>query len=207
MCTWLFERPLPCLSLLLPQVLLPPLPDSCHGAWREFHGRSPVQLQLREHGQPGLCHTRHSFWRRRIICYAVERLQFLARAELFFKFTVFARAVCHFYTFLLGRGYSTIVEGQRLGTVHIMEGTCSRLRFFVKYYSARNQFERFRVFLELISRFESEFCRCANYFLKDSNFWCVHVNVPWPVCAHAIPFRMLWLPWRLMNTSYIYIYM
>ena len=32
------------------------------------------------------------------------------------------------------------------------------------------------------------------FFLKDSNFWCVHVNVPWPVCAHAIPFRMLWLP-------------
>ena len=25
---------------------------------------------------------------------------------------------------------STIVEGQTLGTVHIMEGTCSRLRFF-----------------------------------------------------------------------------
>ena len=32
------------------------------------------------------------------------------------------------------------------------------------------------------------------YFLNDSNFWCVHVNVPWPLCAHAIPFRMLWLP-------------
>ena len=32
------------------------------------------------------------------------------------------------------------------------------------------------------------------YILKDSNFWCVHVNVPWPGCAHAIPFRMLWLP-------------
>ena len=62
------------------------------------------------------------------------------------------------------------------------------------YYSARNKFERFRGFLELISRFEFEFCRCVNYFLKDSNFWCVHVNVPWPVCAHAIPFRMLWLP-------------
>ena len=27
---------------------------------------------------------------------------------------------------------STIVEGQTLGTVHIMEGTCSRLRFFVR---------------------------------------------------------------------------
>ena len=27
---------------------------------------------------------------------------------------------------------STIVEGQTLGTVHFMEGTCSRLRFFVR---------------------------------------------------------------------------
>ena len=62
------------------------------------------------------------------------------------------------------------------------------------YYSARNKFERFRGFLELISRFEFEFCRCENFFLKDSNFWCVHVNVPWSVCAHAILFRMLWLP-------------
>ena len=35
---------------------------------------------------------------------------------------------------------------------------------FSRYYSARNKFERFRVFLELISRFEFEFCRCVNYF-------------------------------------------
>ena len=48
-------------------------------------------------------------------------------------------------------------------------------------------------FLELISRFEFEFRRRENFFLNDSNFWCVHVNVPWPFCAHAIPFRMLWL--------------
>ena len=27
---------------------------------------------------------------------------------------------------------STILEGQMLGTVHIMEGTCSRLGFFVR---------------------------------------------------------------------------
>ena len=32
------------------------------------------------------------------------------------------------------------------------------------YYSARNQFERFRGFLELISRFEFEFRRRENYF-------------------------------------------
>ena len=62
------------------------------------------------------------------------------------------------------------------------------------YYSTGNKFERFRGFLELIRRFEFEFCRPGNFFLNDSNFWCVHVNVPWPVCAHAIPFRMLWCP-------------
>ena len=62
------------------------------------------------------------------------------------------------------------------------------------YHSTGNKFERFRGFLELIRRFEFEFCRRENYFLKDSNFWCVHVNVPWPFCAHVIPFRMLWLP-------------
>ena len=28
--------------------------------------------------------------------------------------------------------HSTIVEGQRLGTVYIMEGTCSGLRFFMR---------------------------------------------------------------------------
>ena len=40
--------------------------------------------------------------------------------------------------------------------------------FFVtppaEYYSRRNKFERFRGFLELISRFEFEFCRRENYF-------------------------------------------
>ena len=38
------------------------------------------------------------------------------------------------------------------------------------YYSARNQFERFRGFLELISRFEFEFCRCVNYFFERFEF-------------------------------------
>ena len=66
--------------------------------------------------------------------------------------------------------------------------------FVMEYYSTRNKFERFRGFLELISRFEFEFCRREIFFLNVSSFCCVHVNVPWPVCAHAIPFRMLWLP-------------
>ena len=77
------------------------------------------------------------------------------------------------------------------------------------YHAARNLFERFRGFLELISRY-SMFVVAEIFFLKNSNFWCVHVNVPWPVCAHAFPFRMLRLP-RFMITFkqhfslYIYI--
>ena len=35
----------------------------------------------------------------------------------------------------------------------------------------KNQFERFRFFFELFSRFEFDCRRCEN-FLKDSNFWC-----------------------------------
>ena len=54
-----------------------------------------------------------------------------------------------------------------------------------------------------ISRFEFDVRRCG-FFLNDSNFWCVqssnthnvavHVLVLWLVCAHRIPFRMLWCP-------------
>ena len=71
------------------------------------------------------------------------------------------------------------------------------------YHAAENKFERFRGFLELISRFEFEFefRRCGNYFLEGFEFVvfkvqshtvAVHVPVLWLVCAHAIPFRMLW---------------
>ena len=42
--------------------------------------------------------------------------------------------------------------------------------FCTSYYSAENQFERFRGFLELISRFEFEFCRCVNYFFEGFEF-------------------------------------
>ena len=72
--------------------------------------------------------------------------------------------------------------------------TKSLLSGKLMYHAPGNKFERFRGFLELISRIEFEFCRRENFFLKDSNFWCVHVNVPWPVCTHAIPFRILWCP-------------
>ena len=47
-----------------------------------------------------------------------------------------------------------------------------------------NQFERFRGFLELVSRFEFEFRRCENkIFSNDSNFWCVQSSIThtkWP---------------------------
>ena len=64
----------------------------------------------------------------RIIFEAVERLQFLTRAELFFFYTVL-RAWFVMSALVSRMERSTIVVGQRLGTVHIMEGTCSRLRF------------------------------------------------------------------------------
>ena len=54
-----------CLLPVLPppaQVPLPPLPDSCHGAWWRLHEHSPVQLRCQEHGQPELCHSRHRLW-------------------------------------------------------------------------------------------------------------------------------------------------
>ena len=62
---------------------------------------------------------------------AVERLQFLTRVELLLFLIYSFRAVWLVMTALVSRmEHSTIVEGQRLGTVHIIEGTCSRLRFF-----------------------------------------------------------------------------
>ena len=60
------------------------------------------------------------------------------------------------------------------------------------YYARRHLFELFREFFGFISRFEFEFRRC-DFFLKESNFWCVrgslthnvaaHVPVLYPVCV------------------------
>ena len=61
----------------------------------------------------------------RIIFKAVERLQFLTWVELlFFHDVQFSQFVMS--TLLSIRNHSTILEGQRLGTVHILEGTCSQ---------------------------------------------------------------------------------
>ena len=57
----------------------------------------------------------------------LKRLQFFdPGGKNFLRFTVFARAVCDVYTLPLRRERSTILEGQRLGTLHIMDGTCSQ---------------------------------------------------------------------------------
>ena len=72
----------------------------------------------------------YSFWRRSNF-FTVEWLQFLIRAELFiFLFTVFPLCGLSCLRFLSRREHSTTLEGQRLGAVHIMEGTCSKLFFF-----------------------------------------------------------------------------
>ena len=46
----------------------------------------------------------------------------------------------------------------------LTRGCAKARREEVEYYARRNKFERFRGFLELISRFEFEFCRRENYF-------------------------------------------
>ena len=64
------------------------------------------------------------------------------------------------------------------------------------YYSAENNFERFRGFWELVSRFEFD-SSWKLFLLSDSNFRCVrgsitcnvivHVYVLWLVCTCTIP--------------------
>ena len=57
----------------------------------------------------------------------------------------------------------------------ILNSSCFRTiedarREVVTYHAARNKFERFRGFWELISRFEFEFCRCGNFFFERFEF-------------------------------------
>ena len=71
------------------------------------------------------------------------------------------------------------------------------------YHSPRNQFERFRGFLELIARFEFDFRRRGNYFSERFEFLvCSKFNdtqcgrtcacAVACLCLHRIPVRMLW---------------
>ena len=48
--------------------------------------------------------------------------------------------------------------------------------FLIWYYSARNQFERFRGFSELISRFEFGFRRRGKKLFERFEFLCVHAT-------------------------------
>ena len=63
---------------------------------------------------------------------------------------------------------------QEVGNIELFEllGTDPKTQCTacLSYYSRRNQFERFRGFLELISRFEFEFRRRENYF-----FWTIRI--------------------------------
>ena len=70
------------------------------------------------------------------------------------------------------------------------------------FHSAENKFERFRGFLELISRirisavaemiFFERFEFVGVFKSSITHNVAVHVLVLWTVCAHTIPFRMLW---------------
>ena len=52
-----------------------------------------------------------------------------------------------------------------------LDNVCAT-RSFSKYYSRPNQFERFRVFLELISRFEFDFLRREFFFERFEFLVC-----------------------------------
>ena len=69
---------------------------------------------------------------------------------------------------------------------------CLQLSLRKRYHSARNQFERFREFLEWISRFEFDFrrhwffwsIRISGVFKVQPHTVAVHVHVLWLVCTH-----------------------
>ena len=70
---------------------------------------------------------------------------------------------------------------------------CTHGHLLASYHAHRNQFERFRWFLELSSRFDLDF----RVQRSTTHNVTVHVHVLWPVCT---TFRMLWRPWRFTIT-------
>ena len=113
----------------------------------------------------------------------------------------------------LGTHMNGVVLGEASAALAIVARRgLGKLRHLDTHYcSVQNQFERFRGFLELISRFEFDFLRRENYFFERFEFLvcskfnhthhvAVHVPVLWPVCAHTIPFRMLWCLCRFTMT-------
>ena len=77
--------------------------------------------------------------------------------------------------------------------------TKRRERNTIRPETSWNDFVFFGIIQQIRIRFLS-----LRIFFNDSNFWyvqssithnvAVHVHVLWPVCAHTIPFRMLWCP-------------
>ena len=138
--------------------------------------------------------------------------QFYTSANyLFYAVTVFFFWLCSYSSEIFR--YCTIVVGVVFVERRGGSGTCvwvsgcgnwqgCLLALGKVYHSARNQFERFRGFLELSSRFEFDFRRCGFFFgtsrifgVFKSSMTCndtVHTLVLWPVCAHTIQFQMLW---------------
>ena len=55
-------------------------------------------------------------------------------------------------------------------TISSTKGFESAATWLLKYHAAENKFERFRRFLQLISRFEFEFRRCGNYIFERFEF-------------------------------------
>ena len=100
---------------------------------------------------------------------------------------------------------------------NLHHGHCMSLIWSIStcYHSAENNLERFRVFFDLISRFEFDFCRCGFFLMiqicgvfevqSHAMRLYMYVHVLWLVCTHTIPFRMLLCPWRFMMTC-VYMY-
>ena len=62
------------------------------------------------------------------------------------------------------KNYGADQQRLQISDLHFDKFPHQQLSLAGRYYSRRNKFERFRGFLELISRFEFEFCRRENYF-------------------------------------------
>ena len=97
---------------------------------------------------------------------AVERFRFVTRVDFFF--TVLR---AWFVTSTL-----CFLEGERLGTAHIMEGTCSRLRFFVRdmntdmnIYTSIHIHIQIHVFTIVRVQFS---CACTCVSLSVFALWC-----------------------------------
>ena len=83
---------------------------------------------------------------------------------------------------------STIVEGQTIGTVHIMEGTCSRLRFFVRNMNT-DMCTYTYTYISMYTYIHKNTCTKTSAITRLSGWlcgwvvWCVVVVVVVVVCC------------------------